>query len=250
MAAVLGKRRLVAVLAATVSVPVMYLFASGDARVAKRPCRRITDPTLGARYVAGALCAPHPSTCRTRFGMNAEAFRRLVDLLSPYMQGVRASRVSVLEEVGIFLDWVTTCRSLMKQADAFQHSPDTIFRSRQRVTSAIDAGLYPLVVKQPTAVPRIKDGNAKYEPFTGAVGYIDGTHIPVWAPRAEKERWRSYKHGVSQNVLVIVDEAMLFTFVAPGAEGAGHDSTIYGMVKHRLRLPERGFLVGTPVHGQ
>ena len=62
--------------------------------------------------------------------------------------------------------------------------------------------------------------------FKGAIGAIDGSHIPVSVPEEELVN-HTCRHGyTSQNVLAICDFDMRFTFVVAGWPGSAHDTRI------------------------
>ena len=62
--------------------------------------------------------------------------------------------------------------------------------------------------------------------FKGAIGAIDGSHVPVSVPEDEVVN-HTCRHGyTSQNVLAICDFDMRFTFVVAGWPGSAHDTRI------------------------
>jgi hypothetical protein len=62
--------------------------------------------------------------------------------------------------------------------------------------------------------------------FKGAIGAIDGSHVPCSVP-AEDVVNHTCRHGyTSQNVLAICDFDMRFTFVVAGWPGSAHDTRI------------------------
>jgi hypothetical protein len=62
--------------------------------------------------------------------------------------------------------------------------------------------------------------------FQGAIGAIDGSHVPVTVPADEVLNY-TCRHGyTSQNVFVIFDFDMRFIFVVAGWPGSAHDTRI------------------------
>ena len=62
--------------------------------------------------------------------------------------------------------------------------------------------------------------------FKGAIGAIDGSHVPVSVPEEQVVN-HTCRHGyTSQNVLAICDFDMRFTFVVAGWPGSAHDTRI------------------------
>lgn len=66
--------------------------------------------------------------------------------------------------------------------------------------------------------------------FINCIGVIDGTHIPVIIPQEERMTYMC-RHGyTSQNVMVVCDFDMRFTFVAAGMKGRCHDMAVFNRV--------------------
>jgi DDE superfamily endonuclease len=98
--------------------------------------------------------------------------------------------------------------------------------------------------------------------FDDCVGAVDGTHIPVSPPYAERVAFRDRSGNLSQNVLAICNFDMRFTDVLSGWEGSVADSTLW-IEAHRLgavSIPQGKYVLGdagfpncdnclTPYHG-
>jgi hypothetical protein len=85
---------------------------------------------------------------------------------------------------------------------------------------------------------RIKDGEF-WPHFKGAIGAIDGSHIPCVVPTSEVVN-HTGRHGyTSQNVMAICDFDLRFTFIVVGWPGSVHDTRIlnHSLVKHRHKFP-------------
>ncbi|KAI7769546.1 hypothetical protein LZL87_014369 [Fusarium oxysporum] len=85
-------------------------------------------------------------------------------------------------------------------------------------------------VRQPEATyvsPRV-ELQGKFLQFNGAIGAVDGTHIPAFIPLAQQQRFWSRKSTVSQNVFAAVDFEGRFLYVLAGAEGSINDATLIG----------------------
>lgn len=55
---------------------------------------------------------------------------------------------------------------------------------------------------------------------------MDGTIISAWAPSHKHNSYKSRKSQASQNVLVICDFDMLFTYVYAECEGSANDARV------------------------
>ncbi|KAG5742802.1 hypothetical protein H9Q70_014478 [Fusarium xylarioides] len=75
--------------------------------------------------------------------------------------------------------------------------------------------------------PRI-ELNTKFCQFNGAIGAIDGTHVPAFIPLAQQQRFWSRKSSISQNIFCAVDFEGRFLYVLAGAEGSINDATLIG----------------------
>ena len=74
--------------------------------------------------------------------------------------------------------------------------------------------------------------------FAGAIGAVDGTHIPAILPEKQQAPFRYRGGGLSQNVLAIVDMYGNFIFTIVGWEGSAHDGRLWADVKARgFNLP-------------
>ncbi|XP_014660846.2 uncharacterized protein LOC106804388 [Setaria italica] len=63
--------------------------------------------------------------------------------------------------------------------------------------------------------------------FHGAIGAIDGTHIPVVVPSTEQITHFGRYRCTTQNVLAVCDFDMRFTFVVAGWPGSVHDTRVF-----------------------
>lgn len=84
--------------------------------------------------------------------------------------------------------------------------------------------------------------------FPGVVGAIDGTHIPIPAPKSEHRVSYINRHGTASMVMqVVVDYQLRFRDVCTGWPGSVHDARVYrnspiaGMVED---LPDEYHLLG------
>jgi hypothetical protein len=212
----------------------------------RRRERFVTDPGAGQRYVDYILNSPLDRHCQVAFRMSRSAFYKLLQMVSPALrlQRARKDAVSPEEQLAIFLDYVSEGHSQQRQSLDFQHSLETIHRIRHRVMDAILRLVYPKYVKQPTAIPLLRDGDARFRRLAGAVGALDGVHIEVFVPPEDADAWRNRKGFTSHNVLAACDWNMNSTFVLAGGQGSGPDAKIFSYAKAKIKLPEGGFYLG------
>lgn len=87
--------------------------------------------------------------------------------------------------------------------------------------------------------------NHKRRAFEGAVGAIDGTHIPAHVPHKKQQRFFSRNNNISQNVLAAVSFDGLFTYVLAGSEGSINDSVLLREALSRsFRVPSGRYFLG------
>ena len=67
------------------------------------------------------------------------------------------------------------------------------------------------------------------------MGAIDGTHVHPFVPIQIQGRFRSWKDGTTQNVLVVATFDLKFTYVLAGWEGSAYDSRVLNDALSRPR---------------
>ena len=84
-----------------------------------------------------------------------------------------------------------------------------------------------------------------YPYFAGAVGAVDGTHIPAILPVKDQAPFRNRGGGLTQNVLAAVDWHGRFIFTLVGWEGSAHDGRLWADAKARgFTLPMGYYVLG------
>ena len=185
------------------------------------------DSTLtGAKYTKFLLCG-NRSRCRTMLRLNPDTFELLALKLS-HIDNDPVSRISMEEQLAIFMYIVGHGASNRQAQDQFQHSGETISRIFHHIIHLL-IDLSPLYVKLPkpgATHPTILD-NPKFSPFfDDCLGALDGVHVQAKVPEDLVAPYCSRKGTLSQNVLGVVDFNMRFTYVCAGWEGSAHDSRV------------------------
>ncbi|KAL2486825.1 putative harbinger transposase-derived nuclease [Abeliophyllum distichum] len=67
----------------------------------------------------------------------------------------------------------------------------------------------------------------KYPFFKDCIGAIDGTHVAAWAPASRQTSFRGRNTNITQNVMLVCDFDMRFSFVYSGWEGTANDSRVF-----------------------
>lgn len=84
-------------------------------------------------------------------------------------------------------------------------------------------------------------------PFQDCIGAIDGTHVTARLSRSQSATYRVRKHYTSQNVLVVIDFNLKFTYVLVGWEGSAHDVNILSdrmSQPNDINIPDGKFYLG------
>lgn len=76
----------------------------------------------------------------------------------------------------------------------------------------------------------------RYPRFEGAVGDIDGTHIPIKVPALLEDENCNRKGVVTTNFLAICDFNFKFVYLLPGFSGSVHDSRVFREAKLHFGL--------------
>ena len=171
-------------------------------------------------------------------------FRLLADEIR--LLGVCSGRsVSVEEKLVIFLTIIGNSLSQRVCHVMWGRGPTVIHQALHEVASAI-CKLSQKYIKGFTDDPSpYIQGRPDLAPyFKDAVGAVDGTHIPAVLPARKQAKFRSYKGGVSQNVMACCDFEGHFRYVLVGWEGTAHDSRVWRDAKSRgFRLPPGKYML-------
>uniref|UniRef100_A0A452Y209 Uncharacterized protein n=1 Tax=Aegilops tauschii subsp. strangulata TaxID=200361 RepID=A0A452Y209_AEGTS len=179
-------------------------------------------------------CYGRPQYFYKMFRMSTDVFMALHDLLVSTYGLTSTTNVSSIESLAMFLWIVGGPQSFAQVENRFVRSLWTVHTKLQEVLLCLRK-LAKDIIKptDPTFSyehERIKDERFWLH-FKGAIGAIDGSHVPVSVPADDSVNHRC-RHGfTSQNVLAICvlaicDVDMRFTFVVAGWPGCAHDTRI------------------------
>ncbi|XP_051207085.1 uncharacterized protein [Lolium perenne] len=180
--------------------------------------------------------------CYKMFRMYPDVFEQLHNLLVA-SYGLESTRdMESVECLGMFLWMVGGPQSFHQVENRFSRSLETIHRKFNMVLNCLynlgKDNIKPVDRNFTDVHPRIQD--PRFWPhFKGAIGAIDGSHIPVEVPK-EEEINHTGRHGyTSQNLLAICDFDLRFTFVVAGWPGSAHDTRIlnHSIVKYPQQFP-------------
>ena len=88
-----------------------------------------------------------------------------------------------------------------------------------------------------SSVPDKIENDDRYQPyFKDCIGVIDGTHIPLVTPRKRQVPYIGRKCITTQNVMIVCDFNICFTFAWARWEGVAHDAQIFLEALRRTSL--------------
>lgn len=163
------------------------------------------------------------------------SFRNLVDRLKnncgPFAGLKNGRSIFVDEQVIMFLQLLGQRPFTRGMMINFQHSGSTISNYIHEVLDRVCA-LSNEYIKLPSNTARdhsriAESGDGIYREFTGCIGAIDGSLIPIFVPESRAGPWRPRNGQASENVLGVADFDGRFVYVRAGWEGSAHDSAVY-----------------------
>ncbi|XP_064630215.1 uncharacterized protein LOC135489052 isoform X1 [Lineus longissimus] len=167
------------------------------------------------------------------FRMRRETFDFLCRTLQPYIEkrdtNMRKS-ISVDRKVGAVIWVLATQCELRTICHLFAMSQGSLCMFVRQTCKAINDSLAPRLIKLPTAeeTTQIIDGFERRWGFPNSAGAIDGTHIPILAPKSFKCDYYNRKAYHSYNVQAYVDDRYHFRDVVAGWPGSVHDARVLG----------------------
>ncbi|KAF7145998.1 hypothetical protein RHSIM_Rhsim04G0159800 [Rhododendron simsii] len=172
-----------------------------DTYMCKESC--LTSALTGQAWVT-ELEEGNPKCMYQSFRMRKMNFFSLVYELE-HNYGLQVSeRISVAEQVAIFL-WIMGQRANNRNAqERFQHSGETISRQFHNVLNALNAMAIDWVRPWPQQGVHSKiANNPRYYPhFKDCIGAIDGTHVKAHPPKDDPiKKWIGRKGYPTQNIM-------------------------------------------------
>ncbi|CAL5360482.1 unnamed protein product [Camellia sinensis] len=192
----------------------------------KEPCR--TSSLTGGKWMV-ELQEGNRTRIFENFRMEREVFYQLCDLLHTKYGLETGRKVSVQEQVAIFLYIVGGDIRNRNAQERFQHSGETISKYFKNVLKAVTRMSIDWVKPQPRngVHPYIRRKRKYYPHFKDCIGAIDGTHIKAYISPDKQPRLIGRKGYATQNIMAACDFDMCFTFYLSGWEGSAHDTRIF-----------------------
>ncbi|XP_039115850.1 protein ALP1-like [Dioscorea cayenensis subsp. rotundata] len=173
--------------------------------------------------------------CVSYLKMDVGPFMHLASIMRDKHLLQDTRHISVEEQLAIFLHIVGHNTKNRTMRIEFVRSGETISRYFNCVLRAVYAVRDDFVHSpSSTSHPKIECNPNWYPFFKDCIGLLDGTHIDASVPPEEMPRFRGRK-GPTQNVLVVVNPDLQFTYVLAGWEGSANDFTV---LKDALARPQ------------
>ncbi|XP_030253201.1 putative nuclease HARBI1 [Sparus aurata] len=165
---------------------------------------------------------------RYRFSSNSIIY--LENILQPHITNLTQSgrALTSLQILCIALLFFANGSFLYNIGDAEHFGKATLCRAVRKVTLALKC-LLPMMVVFPGHKPvgNINEEFHRIAGFPNVIGCIDGTQIPITAPKENEGDYVNRKSFHSINVQIICDAAYIITNVEAKWPGSVHDSQIY-----------------------
>ncbi|CAN6273478.1 unnamed protein product [Urochloa humidicola] len=213
-------------MARVVNAATMFGMYYGETYLTKS-ARRQPDVT-GYQWVITTL--NRPRSCYKMFRMTRPVFESLHDTLVTNYGLKSTTGMHSIESLAMFLWTVGAGLPFSQLEDRFQRSTETLNRKFTHVLKCLNRLAEDIIKPSDpsfsTVHPRLQE--ARFSPhFHGAIGAIDGTHIPVVVPSSEQITHFGRYRCTTQNVMVVCDFDMRFTFVVAGWPGSVHDTRVF-----------------------
>ncbi|WOL07881.1 hypothetical protein Cni_G16630 [Canna indica] len=190
--------------------------------------RGVDDRTLVRNMtrmdVLDSIIRESDNNCIWELRMSRNAFARLCELLIVRGGLTGDGRVTVEEQVAIFVNILAHHTKNRTIRVRFKRSGETISRYCHHVLHAV-VRLHDVLLAKPEPVPQ-DCTDERWKWFKGCLGALDGTYIAVTPPATDRPRYRTRKGGLATNVLGVCTPEMNFIYVLSGWEGSASDSRV------------------------
>lgn len=182
-------------------------------------------------YVETVLPLYHVDDFRQRFRIHRDTFNRLTEELTPILiLGDKDGfmKIPVEKQVLIYIKYASSQQTIQSIADLFGVCEATVHNLVKRISTVICSELMPQLIKWPTG-NKIQQNTRDFEErttFPGVIGAIDGSHIPIRAPKDHPENYINRKGFHSVVLQAACDPNMHIIDVFCGWPGSVHDSRV------------------------
>lgn len=213
------------------TVPSSHLFATGLLGLSGDSGNRFSRSARLSKTidVAEFLADDRDSMFRTHLRMSRTAFFDLCSIVAPhavFSQETGREQRSVAFQMFITIWRFAHAATVIQTSFVFAISSASVCYYTARVAEAMMANAH-VFCKMPRTGEELNSAATAFEEqfphFPGCIGVIDGTHIPIWAPREWPSDYYCFKKFYSLNNVCLVNANMEFIFVRSGFPGCRSD---------------------------
>ena len=215
---------------ASLSNSVMNYLSCTDHILLLNKRRNPEDIGRVADYYEATIPRYSPDDFKTHFRLSRETFQSTCDRLSSLDEynKVKGPTPDHEKELLMFLWYIGNLESYRSMADRFGTSKGSFHASVKRVSSCLTS-VMPEVIKWPATQADFDDTSRDFSQkcqFQNVVGAIDGSHIPITAPKHHPHAYFNRKKFYSIVLLASCNSRMEFNYVWTGNPGSTHDATV------------------------
>lgn len=169
-----------------------------------------------------------------KYRLSRKSFDELCDKIRPFIvkkDTIFRKAISVEKRVAISLHMLKSTSDAGTVADLYGVGASTVPYILKEFCRAVTENMYKDTIKLPKnrqECENMKKGYLESWNFPGVFGAIDGSHIPILAPRDDPEDYYNYKGFYSLILLALCDYKYMFTYADIGSSGRNADGGVFG----------------------
>lgn len=170
---------------------------------------------------------------KTHFRLSRDTFERTCQRLSTVnaYNNLKGPTPNLEKELLMFLWYIGNLESFRSMADRFGTSKGSFHSSITRVSSSLTS-IMAEVIRWLTSQAELNETSQTFGEncqFQNVLGALDGSHIPINAPKHQPQAYFNRKKFYSVVLLACCNANMEFTYVWTGNPGSTHDATVLRM---------------------
>ncbi|XP_012562973.1 uncharacterized protein LOC105847757 [Hydra vulgaris] len=169
---------------------------------------------------------------KEHFRVNRNTFNFLVNELHPHLGKTTTTMrepISVVKRVAVTLHNLASCEEYRVVSSLFGIGKSTANLIVHEFINAVNDILLPKYIKFPLSVENLNKHSRDCEAilaFLQCVGAVDGSHIPILAPKDQAISYYNYKGWYAIVLFSVVDCQYRFIYTSVGSPGRNNDSYI------------------------
>ena len=173
-----------------------------------------------------------PDDFRLHFRMDKSSVEKLRSIVmeSEFLiqkQTGGSDPIDLTKQILLYLWFSSSQETFRSVADRFDVTKSSVHRTITRIANAINDKLDNIKWPTKSYRHRVVQGFREFNGIDGVIGAIDGTHIPISAPKLYGENYINRKGYTSLILQCVCDHEMQFTDCYTGWPGSVHDSRVF-----------------------